>query len=191
MKGERLNTLLERYYNGESSEEEEFELKAYFSGDEIPEGYETEKEIFGYYKIHNYVPEPSNGFEERIIASLDSVVMEKNNMNFRKLMIPFLSAAAGLIMLLGSYFFLTHRNEPVDTFSDPRIAYAETMKILINVSSKMNYGRGALEPVSKLNTLTVNSFNTINKSESLIKKNLKSLGYLGDADNLFTGNNKK
>ena len=34
----------------------------------------------------------------------------------RKFLIPLLSAAAGLLILAGSYFFFIHRTEPEDTY---------------------------------------------------------------------------
>jgi hypothetical protein len=80
--------------------------------------------------------------------------------------------------MAGSYFFFISRSEPRNTFSDPEIAYAETMKILMKVSSQLNRGALALEPVAKINDLTTKSFDAINKPARIIEKNLKNLDYL-------------
>jgi hypothetical protein len=181
MNAEELNRLIEKYYNGESTEEEEKTLREYFKENNIPEGYEAEKEIFGYYRAAREVPEPSFDFEARILAGIDASGRKRGSQKIRKYVLPLLSAAAGLLILAGSYFFFVHRNEPVDTFTDTEIAYAETMKILMDVSSHLNQGAQALEPVSRINEITTKSFEAINKSSIIVEKNLKNLDYLQKA----------
>jgi hypothetical protein len=178
MSTEELNRLLEKYYNGNSTEEEEMILREYFIKDDIPEGYDAEKVIFGYYKSAGDIPEPSAGFEARIISGIDRAESETASGRFRKYILPYLGTAAGLLILTGSLFFFIHRSEPGDTYSDPEIAYAETMKILMDVSSQLNYGSRILEPVNKINQLTTKSFRTINSKTLLVEKSLKNLGNL-------------
>lgn len=181
MNKKELNRLLEKYYKGESTVEEEEMLRRFFTGTNIPEGYEAEKDIFSYYNEEIAVPEPSYDFEARILKRIDESEDSSRKAPMRRLLIPSLSAAAGILLLAGSYFFFIHRNEPRDTFTDPAIAYAETMKILMNVSSQLNKGAMALEPVSRMNEMTTRSFESINKSTKIVEKNLKSLDYLEKA----------
>ncbi len=178
MNTKELNKLLEKYYKGESTEEEEEKLRMFFSGGNIPEGYEAEKDIFSYYNEAITVPEPSYDFEARIIEGIDKSEESRRKVTIRRYLIPSLSAAAGILLLAGSYFFFIHRTEPRDTFTDPAIAYAETMKILMNVSSQLNRGAMALEPVGRMNEMTTKSFESINKSTKIVERNLKSLNYL-------------
>ena len=193
MNEKELNQLLEKYYKGESTEEEEKFLRDFFKNSLIPEGYEAEKVIFGYYSEEAEIVEPSVGLEERIIAGIDEADRERKKRILRKRILPYLSAAAGLLILTGSYFFFVNRKAPLDTFSDPRIAYAETMKILMEVSTKLNQGTKALEPVGKINELTNKSFDAINKSTDIIEKNFKSIDHLQKALRLSnrTENNVK
>jgi len=153
-------------------------LRMFFSGGNIPEGYEAEKDIFSYYNEAITVPEPSYDFEARIIEGIDKSEESRRKVTIRRYLIPSLSAAAGILLLAGSYFFFIHRTEPRDTFTDPAIAYAETMKILMNVSSQLNRGAMALEPVGRMNEMTTKSFESINKSTKIVERNLKSLNYL-------------
>jgi hypothetical protein len=178
MNEKELNLLLEKYYKGESSEAEESELREFFNKDGFPEEYDTEKEIFKYFISSVQIPQPSIDFEARILHAIDTSVKRQNSQNFRKYLLPLLGAAAGVLLLMGSYFFLFYRTEPVDTFTDPKIAYAETLKILVNVSSQLNHGTRAMEPVGKINEMKIKSFKAIKKSGVLIKKNLKNLSYL-------------
>jgi hypothetical protein len=178
MTTEELNRLLGKYYNGDSSEEEERILREYFAKDEIPEDYDAEKIIFGYYASAGDIPEPSADFEARIISGIDRVESGKVSGKFRKHILPFLGAAAGILILTGSLIFFVHKREISDTYSDPEIAYAETMKILFDVSSRLNYGSKILEPVNKINEITAESFRTINKKTLLVDESLKNLGHL-------------
>jgi hypothetical protein len=178
MNEEELKRLIEKYYNGESTEEEESILKDYFRKNNIPEGYEAEKLIFSYYTESAELPEPSIDFEARILAGIDTSEIKRGSRKIRKYLLPLLSAAAGLIILAGSYFFFTNRAESRDTFSDPEIAYAETIKILRDVSTQLNHGAQVLEPVGKINEIKRKSFESINKSTKIVEKNLKNLNYL-------------
>ncbi len=148
---------------------------------DIPEGYETEKIIFSYYTDSAVVPEPSIDFEARILAGIDASEIADGSKRIRRYLVPLLSAAAGLLILAGSYFFFMNRHDSEDTFSDPQIAYAETIKILRDVSAQMNHGAQVLEPVAKINEMTKKSFETINKSTRIVEKNLKNLDDLKKA----------
>ena len=181
MNEEDLKKLIEKYYNGLSTDEDEKALRAFFTENDAPAGYETEKEIFRFYMEYADVPEPSADFEARIINAIGKSSGEKRSAKFRTLLVPVLSAAAGLLILAGSYFFFINRHETKDTFTDPQIAYAETMKILMDVSSQLNHGTSSLQPVGKINEMKVKSLESIKKSTVIIEKNLKSLGYLRNA----------
>ena len=115
------------------------------------------------------------------MTGIDGSEQRFRSRRYRSFVFTALGTAAGILMLAGSYFFLVHRSEPGDTFSDPKLAYAETMKILRDVSSQLNHGTMALEPVTRINDLTEKSFATINKSAKIVEKNLKNLDYLQKA----------
>jgi hypothetical protein len=181
MKTEDLNRLLEKYYKGESTDEEERDLRIFFNTDIIPEGFETEKAIFSYYMNVSKVPEPSPDLETRILAGIEESERNSSLRKSSRFILTALGTAAGILILAGSYFFFVNRSEPRDTFSDPKLAYAETMKILIGVSSQLNRGARTLEPVTRINDFTSKTFTAINKSTKIVEKNLKSLGYLQKA----------
>ena len=181
MNEEELKRLIEKYYNGNSTEEEEGILKDYFRRGNIPEGYEAEKLIFSYYTESSEIPEPSIDFEARIMAGIDTSGRNSSSQKMMRYLLPVLSAAAGLLILVGSYFFLVKKAETGDTFTDPQIAYAETIKILRNVSSQLNRGAQVLEPVAKINEISKKSFASVNESTGIVEKNLKNLDYLQKA----------
>ena len=172
MNEEELKELIQKYYNGESTEEEESALRLFFRKNDIPRGYEAEKVIFGYYDVSESIPEPSRDFEAQILAAIDA---SAKRTGLRRFVIPLISAAAGILILFGAYFFFTGRTDTNDTFTDPKIAYLETVKILHNVSSQLNQGAMALEPVGRLNEIRKNSLSPINETAKTVEKNLKSL----------------
>jgi|WetSurMetagenome_2_1015567.scaffolds.fasta_scaffold08372_4 hypothetical protein len=181
MNEEELNRLTEKYYSGSCTDEEERTLREYFRNNIAPEGFEAEKVIFGYYDSAGIIPEPSVDFETRIMDGIESSDRKTGLLKRRKYILPYLSAAAGILILVGSYFFFISRSRSEDTFRDPKVAYAETIKILKDVSIRLNNGTRALEPVAKIDKMKTKSFEEINKSSSLIRKNLKNLDYLGRA----------
>ena len=184
MSEKELKRLIEKYYEGISTDEDERALRAYFSGNTVYPGFEAEKEIFSMYLDSSTVPEPSTGFEASIMKAIDNQPYQSRYGRIRSLLLPLMSAAAGLLILAGSWFFFIHKSEQEDTFTDPQIAYAETMKVLMEVSSQLNHGTRSLQPVGKINEMRVRGFKSISKSTILIEKNLRSLGYLRNPEEL-------
>ena len=174
MNSEELNRLLGKFYNGESTEEEEELLKSFFREDNIPQGFDDEEAVFNYYSSSMKIPEPSADFESRILRGIDESEGKQNSGRNRTIALWIMSTAAGLLIMVGSYFFFADKEELKDTFSDPEIAYAETLRILMAVSEQLNKGSRALEPVGVINEV---------KSKE-IEKDLKNLDYIQQAIDL-------
>jgi hypothetical protein len=192
MKEELLKTLLEKYYNGDTSVEEETSLKEYFSGDDVLPDYEAEKEIFRLYSASGETSAPDHELESRIKSAIDELDGNKAPHAHFIRRYTVMSIAAALLILVASYFMLKHHAEPEDTFSDPRLAYAETMKILNEVSVKLNKGTSELKNVSKIERAAKSSLNSIGKSTLLLSENLRPLGLINKLSdvNHETLNNK-
>jgi hypothetical protein len=178
MKEERLKELLEKYYNGETSEAEEAEMKEYFSGDRIIDSYDSEREIFRHYSLSEIIPLPSEGFRDRIVKAVDDLEKSRRSIFTRRLYLYAISAAAAILLFVGSYFIFFNQRGPEDTFSDPKIAYAETMKILNEVSVKLNKGTLALRPISKIQYAAETGIKTVDRSAELISSNLQKIKLL-------------
>jgi hypothetical protein len=177
MEKEEIKRLLEKYYNGESTEKEEGLLKELFASETVPEDFEHDKALFNYFRHVSKMPEPSPGFESRILSAAadDRMVPVRPA---RKILVTVLAIAAGVALITGSYFFLKRGSEPRDTYSDPAVAYAETMKILHGVSYRLSYGRKSLEPVGKLHKLTKESLVAFESPAKIVDEKLKSLNQL-------------
>jgi len=180
MKKEEIRELLKKYYDGVSTDQEEVLLKEFFSREIVPEEFIHEREIFSYFRHSASIPEPSEGFEERIISAIGTADGEnqEERKGIRRILYIAISIAAGFTILLGTYFLLSRSREPRDTYSDPAIAYAETMKILYNVSYQLNQGTRSLEPVSKLRTITTRSLEAVAKPARIMTEKFRSLDQL-------------
>ncbi|HSO77434.1 MAG TPA: hypothetical protein VLQ76_02615, partial [Bacteroidales bacterium] len=124
------------------------------------------------------VPEPSAEF----MSNLEAVTLQGEHPVIRRRSYRYaLSVAAGMALLLGSYYIFSTvtAREPADTFSDPELAMAEVRNILLNVSQNMNTGTGAL---STINTMSVmpGAMNEMGMTVRSVDKNLRRLRYLND-----------
>lgn len=180
MNPEEIKHLLQKYFDGDTTLEEEISLKNFFRGGDIPEELNVEKEIFRHFILSAEIPEPSADFEEKIFSAIgrdDGNTAQ--SVRRRRLYMTLTGAAAGFLILAASYFFFTGRQEPRDTYSDPELAYAETMKILIDVSARLNKGTESLAQLNSLKEETRKSIETITRSTALIEEKMRPL------DNVF------
>ena len=201
MENERIKYLIDKYYKGLSTEEEELELKDLLSLDNSPE-YDTEREILGYYDSCERIPDPSSDFEKRIKAAIteeeskkaeppvvlkkvevveraneeekeeekETITMDTPYNPWKKVL--WTNVAALVLAIVGSYLFFTnYKKEPKDTFDDPQIAYAETMKILNEVSQKINKGAKPLTEIKKLNTTAQMGITALTNSSIILNEN--------------------
>lgn len=181
MNKKQIKSLLEKYYKAETSEEEELRLRRFFSDEDVPSEFLNEKEIFSYYHDLSEIADPPEDFADRIIAAAFTEELKSGRSGNRRIFLTITGIAAGLLILTGSYFFFLRKSEPIDTFTDPQIAYAETMKILYNVSVRMNQAAQALEPVARMQEIAVKSLDEIQKPEKIIEEKLKPLNKFNKA----------
>ncbi len=191
MNADEIRQLLKKYYDAECTNEEEQRLKEYFAGDVVPEEMLYDKEIFRYYAKASDIPEPSADFGERIIASLDEYSRIKEINRRKRFLLSVTGIAAGLAILLGAYFFFGSNSEPRDTYSDPEIAYAEAMKILKDVSGRLNHGTQALEHISMIQNATRKSLEVISEPATVIEHKMRPLGKLNKAIDLIRKSDKE
>jgi hypothetical protein len=174
MEQERIRELLNRYFEGNSSEEEEAQLREYLSDPSLSS---TVRAGYGYLPgMAPEIPEPSEDFYEKLaeIASQPAVIPRRGRM-LRYVLGP---AAAAAIMtgalLLFDYF---GRGGLQDTYKDPETAMAEVRNILLAVSEKMTTGT---EPLGSINSISIapeklSGFKILN---SVVDDNLSGLRYL-------------
>ncbi|HAF31238.1 MAG TPA: hypothetical protein DCG75_19540 [Bacteroidales bacterium] len=158
----KIKTLLENYYNGDTTKEEEIILREYLSNENIDNELIADKDIFLFQIHQNMELNNTPDISEEIWNSLNrnNTGAKKENKNFGYI---YLKIAASIIILVGSYFILkTQVFNPeqetyfTDTYDNPEIAYQQAKETLLYVSALLNNGTSHLEPIQKINESTQN-----------------------------------
>ena len=153
IKTEDIKHLLDRYYDGTTTEEEENTLRTYFNGSDIDASLREESAIFTALQSSE-CPVPT-GMEERLSRqisqwnSLDVATRRTvRHINLRWVV----GIAASLLLLLatGAIVYQHENNSPQteqDTYTNAKDAYAETSRALMKFSKSLNKGIEATENV--------------------------------------------
>ncbi|MFO7370994.1 MAG: hypothetical protein R6X09_12075 [Bacteroidales bacterium] len=174
----RIRQLLESYFEGATTLDEERILRDYFTGDQqIEDDLIPYRSQFTLLNKASLPPDESDALEAKIMSRIlsmeaDGVVKIRKMPLRRMLMAASIAAAIGLSALLLNRF---HNGESKDTYADPHLAYQETQKTLLYISQKMNHGLEPLNNVSKINTGADQLRNIGKMDESLGMLNLVSI----------------
>ena len=166
-----IKQLLERFYNGQTTLDEENDLKMFFSDcQNIPKELEADKTLFNIIKsteisILNSIDVPGH-IETDIEASIDNYIQisrQKPTLNWKKISF-YATACACLIALLIPYIFNDCKKDSIETYNSKysnvyipqseEAATAEATRALILVSSKLNQSSEKIE----LTTNDINNF---------------------------------
>ena len=130
MESDKINALLEKYFEGETTIAEENELKKYFSSAGVAPHVQQYQPLFGY-----YTSETKQNFEPKLVL--------QSNKN-RKM--SWLAVAASLVVLLGVGIYTFNNvsndktNKELGTYNDPEEAFRATQKALAMLSNHVNVG---------------------------------------------------
>jgi hypothetical protein len=166
----KLKLLLEKYYEGETSLEEEKILKEFFGQEGLLEENFADKEILGFFnsdKTHL----PTN-FDQELKALIEDEFKNNPKRRFLKIIKWSGSIAAAIIIAIG-IFEINFKEQPhlyVDTYKDRDKAYKETEQVLLFISQTMNHKAKGLKYLANVD----NSLKQINKL-SKIDESLNSI----------------
>lgn len=146
----RIEKLLEQYFDGSTSLEDEKVLKDFFEGDNIPPHLISLKDSFNYFSGKSSEEFLTESFDKKILAEIDSFEID-NKRQFRRRSIYFISGIAASILIIISIFinFNPFASKLTETFDNPEMAYEETKKALLLVSGAFNRGIKPIDNVSK------------------------------------------
>ena len=134
----KIEDIIEKYFQGETSIAEENQLKEYFSSPNVAQHLEQYKPMFGYF---------SQAKEQKSTYEMPQLPKNRN----KKLKATWLSIAASTVILLGAgtYFYVSESNNSttavaskteLGTYDNPEEALAATQKALALLSSNVNVG---------------------------------------------------
>ena len=129
MEFNKIEILIEKYFQGETSIAEEKELRSYFSSPDVAPHLEHYKAMFGY-------------FTEAKQQKFTQEIPQQT----KKQKVMWLSIAASIVVLFGMVtFFMINTDEAVTqnelgSYDSPEQAFRETQKALALLSSNVNIG---------------------------------------------------
>lgn len=130
---DKIEQLVEKYFEAETSIAEEKELKAYFSSSDVAQHLEQYKPIFGY---------AIKAKQEQFTATIPLQKKKRKS-------VVWLSVAASVTVLLGVSLFVFNQDEQpqpqnLGVIDDPEVAFRETQKALAMISESVNKGIGSM-----------------------------------------------
>ena len=140
-----IKNLLEKYFEGQTSLQEEKELKNYFSSEDIAPELMQYRSLFGYFS------------KEKTTESKTKIVLEKKSKNIR-----WLGMAASIVILLGiGYTFLNQpkQSDDLGTFDNPEIALIETQKALNLIAENLKKGKESMNYLQEFENTKNRIFN--------------------------------
>ena len=154
MDSNKIEALLAKYWECETSLEEENLFREYFNQHDIPAKFKEAAALFAYFSQQRNKQVHDIAFDKTVVDSLQSKPKDKSKVV--RLMYNFSRIAAGLIVVVVATYYIrteirkTTPQEMVDTYSDPKLAFEETKKALLMISK--GFGR-AEEEAKKINLL--------------------------------------
>lgn len=151
METKRTQILLQKYYDGISTPEEELDLLKYFSENEVPEEWKSAKEqLLGFHDIRDEEISIPEDLQQSIIKNLEPLQIDKKVKRLNTRPIYSVISVAASIVLIASALLFMNRQPDLGSFDDPDIAYAETKEALDMVSKYFNQGTEKLTNLGKM-----------------------------------------
>ncbi|MDE6377559.1 MAG: hypothetical protein K2K72_02315 [Duncaniella sp.] len=150
-----IRRLLDLYYEGRTSASEEAVLRRYFSGDDIDSDFEDDRLFFEALAGSGETVEVPADLQGRLSAAIDSWQEAEHKSSATRLRLRLISmrrsfsiaASVALLLAVGVWLFNAGNRaaSPVDTYSDPMEAYAETQRVLSIFSNTIDKSMQGLE----------------------------------------------
>jgi hypothetical protein len=166
----KVKALLAEYYEGRTSREDEACLKDFFSKEKVPSEMEADRQLFLSLMESEEEILPDPQFDEKLFAAIGEQDRKNYGLNkgeisikspARRMVIAVSGIAAGIAILIGSYFMLIEQQVQDNllageeyTIEETMLAYEEARNALVLVSQVMNRGTEKLEPLSKMEEAT-------------------------------------
>ncbi len=147
MNTSEIEILLEKYYEGTTSLQEENDLRDFFQHKYVPAHLESHQKIFGYFIEEGRQELNDPDFDRKITRNLDIqyidtpvIRMQQHKNGF----VFIISIAAGILILIGLFFTLRQdllrKETPVQFTINQEMNFAVANEALLIVSSNLNAG---------------------------------------------------
>lgn len=185
---QKIEKLIAKYEQGDTSLEEEKILTDFFQNEKVPYQLRSYKDLFDFMESSKAEELVNPDFDDKILAAI-SEIQPGSKYSSRKIKLySAIAIAASIVILIGLYFQFGQMNQVQDTYDDPLLAYAETKKILMKVSGNLNAGVDELKTVSEFNS----GMEQLNKIATFDDgmQNLEKISMLEKSKEIITSKNK-
>ena len=137
MDSNEIESLLEKYWQCETSLEEEIQLRKLFATGSIPSSMPEASDLFTYFEQQRNKPLADKDFDSAIIKKINAASPEAKTVN---MFFNIAKIAAGLLVVVAASYLVmkevrrSYPAELADTYSDPKLALEETKKALMLIS---------------------------------------------------------
>lgn len=154
MDSNSLNELLNRYWSGETSLDEEQRLRDYFSKGDLADEWKETAALFRYFAENKKKSLTDITFDRRVADSIGKSPKKGTVVRF------FYNAgriAAGVaVVMVATWFIRTEVRkstpvEVVDTYDDPKLAFEETKKALMMISKSFGSAQAQAKKINMFN----------------------------------------
>ena len=154
MDSRQTEQLLEKYWNCETSLEEEQQLRGFFRSEGIPEGMKETADLFRYFDQQKKVQLSEASFDGDVVRKINATRPAAKTV---KMYYNYARIAAGLVVVVAATYFVgqevrkSYPAEVTDTYSDPKLAFEETKKALMMLSKGFGKARHETEKIKLFN----------------------------------------
>jgi hypothetical protein len=161
-----IQTLLDKYFEGESTLVEEAQLKAYFQGDQIDENLKIYSEFFQFLDEEKNQQTLRPDFEKELLAEFAKEDKPLRSAKIRQLPSMLLRIAAVVVLMVGLYFLVPQQDDQLTAnefdwssveMENEQEAFEQTKAALELLASKLNGSSKTatqhLQNVEKINNI--------------------------------------
>ena len=152
MDSKHIEELLEKYWNAETTLEQEQELRAFFQSGNVPENLSEAAMLFRYFET-----EKSKKLNENFDADVTKKLQQRQGGKIVQMTNWFRVAriAAGVVVMVAAVYLVGKQvrsgKDIPDTESDPQLAFEETKKALMMISKNFHKAQKEASMINLLN----------------------------------------
>jgi hypothetical protein len=154
MDSKQIEQLLEKYWNTETSLEEEQQLRDFFTGANIPGQFKETAELFRYFDHQKKVQLTEPSFDSNVTRKINATRPAAKTVT---MYYNYARIAAGVAVVIAATYFVwqevrkSYPAEVTDTYSDPKLAFEETKRALMMLSKGFGKARHETEKIRIFN----------------------------------------
>lgn len=145
MESQVIETLLDKYFEAETSGTEEAQLKSYFSSGEVAPHLQQYIPMFCYFE---------QAGKEHLTKEVTYAPSNSKFSAGKRKLYSWVAVAASIIILLGIVVQQENQVNELGTYEDPELAMQKTMEALEMMSFYMNAGTEELGYIEEFNNAT-------------------------------------